>query len=106
MEPVTRASAALPASSAAEDRVLALHPERATPAQAAERFEALFVAEMLKSAQRPAFGETLLSGGSAGAMYRDLFADELARRIAARGGLGLAQAIAREAGASGGEEPR
>ena len=91
MDPLDRADARV---TRADARVLAQRPEAATPAQAASQFEALFVAEMLKRAQKPAFGESLLSGGSAGAMYRDMFADEVARRIAERGGFGLAREIA------------
>jgi Rod binding domain-containing protein len=77
----------------------ALHPQTAaaaTPAQAAQKFEALLLGELLKNAQRPAFGEAPLSGGSAGALYRDLFAEEIAARVSARGGLGLAAELARE----------
>jgi Rod binding domain-containing protein len=96
MDPVNRAVGA-PAVPEPDMRVLALRPENATPAQAAQQFEALFVAELLKSAQRPAFGETMFSGGSAGAMYRDLFADEVAKRMAARGGFGLAAELAQGA---------
>jgi Rod binding domain-containing protein len=97
--PISRAGAA-----AASDASLPLHPEDATPAQAAAQFEALLVGELLKGAQRPAFGEALFSGGSAGAMYRDLFADEVAKRMAARGGLGLADALLRRPIAP--EEPK
>jgi Rod binding domain-containing protein len=96
MDPVTRAAGAAPAQEV-DARVLALRPELATPKQAAQQFEALFVAELLKSAQRPAFGETMFSGGSAGEMYQDMFADEVSKRIAARGGFGLAREIAPEA---------
>ncbi len=70
-----------------------LRPETATPARAAREFESLFLAELLKRAQRPMFEGGLLSSGSAGAMYRDAFADEIAQRMAAAGGLGLAKAI-------------
>lgn len=89
MDAIARAGAAAGGASA-------LDPERATPESAAQQFEALLVAEMLKTAQRPAFGKTLLSGGSAGAMYRDLFAEEVAQRVAAGGAFGLAGELARE----------
>jgi Rod binding domain-containing protein len=103
--PVARTNLAAPREASQDARALALRPESATPAQAALQFEALFVAELLKSAQRPAFGESLLSGGSAGATYRDMFADEVARRLAARGGFGLASAIAREVAPAPKETP-
>lgn len=76
-----------------DERALALHPEAATPEVAARQFEALLLGELLKRAQQPLFGETPLGGGAAGAMYRDWFADEVAKRMAAAGGLGLAAAL-------------
>ena len=106
MDPVTLTPGARASEPAADMRALALRPENATPAQAASQFEALFVAELLKSAQRPAFGETMFSGGSAGAMYRDQFADEVAKRMAARGGFGLASAIAGHAPAAPSSEAK
>jgi Rod binding domain-containing protein len=86
-------------------RALALRPEGANIAQAAQQFEALFVAELLKRAQEPAFSDTPFSGGSAGALYRDLFAEEVAQRIAAGGGLGLAQALVHASPAERPEKP-
>ena len=80
-----------------------LRPETATPARAAREFESLFLAELLKRAHKPIFEDGLLSGGSAGAMYRDWFADEIAQRMAAAGGLGLAKAIAQNSSPSGSE---
>jgi Rod binding domain-containing protein len=82
-------SARIATASAAE-----LRPETASPARAAREFESLFLAELLKRAQRPMFENSLLSGGAAGEQYRDWFADEIAGRMAAAGGLGLARAIA------------
>jgi Rod binding domain-containing protein len=100
MDPVARGVGPSAAQAALDARALALHPEDAKPAEAAQQFEALLVGELLKRAQQPTFGEAPLSGGAAGAMYRDLFADEVAKRMAARGGLGLADAMLRSAGAS------
>jgi peptidoglycan hydrolase FlgJ len=77
-----------------------LRPETASPARAAREFESLFLAELLKRAHKPMFEDGLLSGGSAGAMYRDWFADEIAQRMAAAGGLGLAKAIAQSGAVS------
>ena len=88
MDPV-RATAAAP-----DERALARAPELATPAQAARQFEALLISELLKRSQQPLLGESLLGGGSAGATYRELFSDELAQRMAAAGGLGLARTLA------------
>ncbi len=98
MDPVARVGAPSAAQEAVDARALALHPEDAKPAAAARQFEALLVGELLKRAQQPMFEEAPLSGGAAGAMYRDMFADEVAKRMAARGGLGLADAMLRGPG--------
>lgn len=97
MDPLSRAAAPASAQEALDTRALAFHPEDAKPAQAARQFEALLVGELLKRAQQPMLEEVPLSGGAAGAMYRDMFSDELAKRMAARGGLGLADAMLRRA---------
>lgn len=102
MDPLARSQAPQATLGA---RAPALRPDGASPVQAAQQFEALFVAELLKRAQQPAFGETPFSGGSAGALYRDLFAEEVAQRIAARGGLGLARALVDASPAARAEKP-
>lgn len=90
MDPVRAALSAL------SERALAQAPELASPAQAAQQFEAHLIGELMKSAQEPLLGGSLLAGGSAGQTYRELFADELAQRMAAAGGLGLARALAEQ----------
>jgi Rod binding domain-containing protein len=65
----------------------------ADPARVAREFEALLLAEMLRAGGRPIGGRSLLDGGSAGRMYRDLFLQEVAQRAAARGGVGIADAL-------------
>ena len=106
MDPLSRAAAPAAPLEARDARALALHPEDARPAQAAREFEALLVGELLKRAQQPMLDEVPLSGGAAGAMYRDMFSDELAKRMAARGGLGLADAMLRRAQTPPPEESR
>ncbi len=62
----------------------------------AQEFEALLLAEMMKTASKPLGVSEILDGGSAGKIYREMFLDEVARMSAARGGLGLAKAIAEQ----------
>ncbi len=57
---------------------------------AGREFEAYFVAEMLRAASRSPFGDSPLSGGASGRMYREQFQAEVARQAALAGGLGLA----------------
>ena len=62
----------------------------------AREFEALLLAELMKTASKPLPLSGILDGGSAGQLYREMFLDEVARISAARGGLGLADAVADE----------
>jgi len=57
----------------------------------AQEFEALLIGQMMK--QAVSSSSSTLDGGSAGRMYRELFLQEVARRIAARGGFGLARTL-------------
>lgn len=67
----------------------------AEAAQAARRFEALVLERLLEPATRPLFAKGRLFGaGSGGAIPRQLFAAEVSRLAAERGGLGLARALA------------
>lgn len=59
-----------------------------------QEFEALLLAELMKTALTPLGVSETLDGGSAGKIYREMFLDEVARMTAARGGLGLAKEIA------------
>jgi Rod binding domain-containing protein len=62
----------------------------------AREFEGLLLAELMKTASKPLGVSEILDGGSAGKIYREMFLDEVARMSAARGGLGLAKAIAEQ----------
>ena len=66
----------------------------------AREFEALLVGELTRQAARPLPGTRPLDGGSSGRMYREQFFQEVARLAAARGSLGIADAIERQLGAA------
>lgn len=61
--------------------------------RSAEALESAFLAEMLKSAGAFRPLEGLGSGGAGEAHFTSFLADEQARAIVARGGIGLADAI-------------
>jgi peptidoglycan hydrolase FlgJ len=63
--------------------------------KAAEGFEALFVASLLKGARAGLPGDTLTGGGGVQQMT-GMLDSELARLSAGRTGLGLAEAVARQ----------
>jgi hypothetical protein len=73
---------------------------------AARRFEAFVLERLLEPATRPLLAGGLLDGGSAGALGRQLHLAELARIAAARGGIGLADALAGAAGAGAPRDAR
>lgn len=70
--------------------------ERAAIREAAEDFEAVFLAEMM----RPIFDmqekDPYFGGGNAEETYRSLLVDEYGKKISASGGIGLADSIERE----------
>ncbi|MCP3983644.1 MAG: hypothetical protein GY723_04605 [bacterium] len=70
----------------------------------AREFEALLVGEMMKQASKPLLEEGMLSGGSAGRMWNEMFLDQIVRE--GGGSFGLAEAVERELGvaSSGAEE--
>lgn len=63
----------------------------------AQEFEALLVGEMMKQSGKPLMGEGLLSGGSAGRMWQEMFLDQVVRE--GGGSFGIAEAVERELGA-------
>lgn len=80
-------------------RTLGAAAERNDPGarrEVAREFEALLVGEMMKQASKPMLKEGLLSGGSAGRMWREMFLDQIVHQGA--GSFGLAEAIERELG--------
>lgn len=75
--------------------------ERNDPAalrKVAQEFEALLVGEMMKRGGKPLMGESLLSGGSAGRMWQEMFLDQIVRE--GGGSFGIAEAVERELGAT------
>jgi Rod binding domain-containing protein len=74
----------------------------------AQEFEALLLAELMKTASTPLGVSGILDGGSAGRLYREMFLEQVARMSAARGGFGLGSALAEElqSATTGAEERR
>lgn len=70
--------------------------ERAAAHKVARDFEALMIGMMLKSMRATVSEDKLTGGGHGEEMYRSLLDQEYANAAAARGGLGLAQAIERQ----------
>ena len=67
----------------------------------AREFEAMLVGEMMKQAGKPMLGEGLLSGGSAGRMWQEMFLDQIVRD--GGGSFGIAGVVERELGATSAE---
>ncbi len=72
---------------------LAPVPERATPEEAARGFEALLVGQLLKQQSEPLLGESLLSGGQAGHLFRGLLLETFARAAAERDAFGIGREL-------------
>ena len=60
---------------------------------AAKKFEAMFVAEMLKPMFENLSTDGLFGGGHGEAMMRSMLVDEYGKRIVERGGLGLSDQV-------------
>lgn len=73
-------------------------PETPELARAARQFEGLLLQQMLRFAETPISGESLLDGGSAGRMYRSLFYEHVAEISSRRGGLGIADLLLQQLG--------
>lgn len=84
------------ANASADLAAWAARPDAVPVERAAQAFEALLLQQILEKAQEPVFESKLLGRGSAGSLYRGWFAQEIAGRMAARGGFGLADAVARD----------
>lgn len=83
-----RSAGALPrlASGAGGDKAMAV----------AREFEAVFVADALKSMWQGIPVDPLTGGGTGAETWREMLTDTYAKDIVARGGLGLAAPVARE----------
>ncbi len=73
---------------------LAASPGSLAPERAAREFEAMLLAQVWKGAQKPLGIARGLGGGSAGQMYRELFVEEVTRRIALSGAGALSDPVA------------
>jgi len=73
------------------------HSKAHTDARTAAReYESVFVATMLNAMSSGIEAETPFGGGNAEATWRGMQNEEIAKEIAASGGLGIADAIYRE----------
>jgi flagellar protein FlgJ len=90
MTPLGKPSAALRTASAAasfEGRRLA------SLEKACNEFEALLLQQMLESMRKTVGKDGMLGDDHAGQIVQDMFDDQLARGVAAKGGIGLAALI-------------
>ena len=61
---------------------------------AAVNFESMLLGQIFQNAAKPLFEDSLLSGGSAGRMFNEMFVQTLADTAARGTGMGLAQLLA------------
>ena len=66
------------------------------PKRVAGEFEAMLIGQIWKQAMKPLGVSHVLSGGSAGQIYQDLFVEELSRQTALTRGFGLAEELGAE----------
>ncbi len=75
---------------------LAPPPENRAARKAAQEFEAVFINELLSHMDQGLSTEGPFTGGQSESIYRSLFDDAVAKELAQRGGIGLADNIYRE----------
>lgn len=63
---------------------------------AAEQFEAVFIAQMLQPMFESVPTDGMMGGGHAEGMYRSMFVTEASKEIARNGGVGIADQVYRE----------
>lgn len=92
------AAKALPIAALAPPRLprTAAVNDPAAAGHAAEEFEAVFLAQMLKPMFAEIETEPPFGGGSAEEIWRSLQVDEVGKAIARSGGIGLASVVERE----------
>lgn len=99
MEPRLLDSTTLQMKSTALDRPLAAARAAKTPdgvRKAAVEFEAMFLTEMLQPMFEGLKTTGLFGEGQAGSIYRSLLLDQYGKSMAKAGGIGIADAVARE----------
>jgi Rod binding domain-containing protein len=62
---------------------------------AAQEFEAVFLAQLLSQLNPPAAGDGAAGGGDHG-LFHDMFNEEMAKLISRSGGIGVADAVLKE----------
>jgi len=65
-------------------------------AEAAENFEAVFLTQMLQPLFEGLETDGFFGGGHAEGIYRSVLVDEIGKQVARSGGIGIADAVARE----------
>ena len=80
---------------------LLAQPERASPGETATDFEALLIGQMLKSARADSEGWLGTGQDTSSASLIEMAEDQMAKVLAAGGGLGLASMIERSLAAQG-----
>ena len=70
-----------------------LQSQRHDVGAAATSFESLLLGQVFQSAAKPLFEDSLLSGGSAGRMFNEMFIQTLAEGAVRDSGLGIASLI-------------
>jgi flagellar protein FlgJ len=83
-------------ASAAEVRAPKAARDRNAAMQMAKNFESVFLADALKLMYQGVAVDPLNGDGNAGQSWRELLVDEYAKHFEARGGIGLAEPIARQ----------
>lgn len=79
-----------------------VRPQGVSPAdvngvrQAAQEFEAIVLGQMLKTMRQASAQGPMALTGTSQKLYRDLMDDELAKTIARKGGVGLADVLVRD----------
>ncbi|MEO0996692.1 MAG: glucosaminidase domain-containing protein [Pseudomonadota bacterium] len=72
--------------------------------QVAEQFESLFLETMLSSMRKASHGDPIFGDSQAHSTYRQMFDQQLARDLAGKSGIGLAEILVRQLGGAGAAE--
>ncbi|WP_262691456.1 rod-binding protein [Kordiimonas aestuarii] len=70
--------------------------QKAKARDAAEQFEAIFIAQMLNPMFETIETDSLMGGGPAEGVYRSMMVEEASKSIASKGGIGIADNVYRE----------
>ncbi|MGM0562138.1 MAG: rod-binding protein [Pseudomonadota bacterium] len=95
----TTRQAASQARSTTQTNVSGASKDTGIPAQVKETakdFEAVFISQMMAPMFEGLETDGYFGGGQAEGMYRSLMIDEIGKSVARRGGIGIADSVARE----------